>query len=59
MPLIKIDKIGGEGGRGDLKEIISCLAVNMLNLRYLWDIQVEMFNRELKNKIRSVENLDI
>lgn len=60
MTLIKIGKIGGWGGGGrGLKEmIVNCLALDMLSLRYLWDIQVKLFNRELENRTRAVENLN-
>ena len=39
VPLIKFGKIGRGSGGGSLKEIVNCLAVDMLNLRYLWDIR--------------------
>lgn len=45
------------GGRG-LKEVVSCLALDMLSLRYLWDIQVVIFNREVENRTKAVGNLD-
>lgn len=58
MPLIKIGGVGGGGGGRGLKEVVSCLALDMLSLRYLWDSQVVMFNREMENKTKAVGNLD-
>lgn len=58
MPLIKIGSVGGGGGGRGLKEVVSCLALDMLSLRYLWDIQVVIFNREVENRTKAVGNLD-
>lgn len=39
VPLITIGKINRGSRRESLKEIVNCLSVDMLNLRYLWAIQ--------------------